>query len=447
MLCRRITFLTRTGLYMFFSAKDRPPLLRYSQHNITAINARKLVRTTHEGMVSSLNCLQQVIDPSLKPRLARYLLDVKRVKKSTPIGKCSDDESTVANDLLLEVIVDENMPFSIFDSKKSILRPFKRFLSHLCHGYKLPSSHHIRTKLLDAYYIDLKQDVLSKLRMLLQECRATVMFDGSEDVNDCPMVNVLLRVMGNSRIRTSTCVLTTVYTGYDTVNVDYYLKMTENELEDFGGFKYVTGVVTDNTGSVKNAREILESKYPRLVASQDQAHVADRLMADFGKLPWIRDIHEKLSTISSILKRYRKIRAKMMEFIKQNNAASRLSEPEEYSSNANHDLVANVGIKEVGASESNGGREEEETDLVQLRQFEYENDDYLMNEDVEKGLTEGIMGEVISQSPSSLRQHPNISHPVIRTAVTMKKPSAVRFASSEKLLEEYVRLRPVATDF
>lgn len=82
-------------------------------------------------------------------------------------------------------------------------------------------------------------------------------------------------------------------------------------MRDFGGFEALNGVFTDNTGSVKNKREGMARRYVHVVQIQDQAHVGNILMSDFGELSRISKILETLAEIGCILRRYRKLRAKI----------------------------------------------------------------------------------------------------------------------------------------
>lgn len=68
-------------------------------------------------------------------------------------------------------------------------------------------------------------------------------------------------------------------------------------------------------GSVKKAREELEQRNGRLVASQDRAHVSDLLMSDFGELKWMKDVLEDLCNNGTIIRRHRKSRAKLLELM------------------------------------------------------------------------------------------------------------------------------------
>ena len=78
-------------------------------------------------------------------------------------------------------------------------------------------------------------------------------------------------------------------------------------------------MVTDNTSSVRNARERIERKYGRAVSSQDQAHAADKLLEDFGEISWIKGVLGKVLSIGSDIRRFRKLRAKLIELMRGYN--------------------------------------------------------------------------------------------------------------------------------
>ena len=91
----------------------------------------------------------------------------------------------------------------------------------------MPLGHKIRGELLDKYYADTVSEVKTEMRNLLRFSRATIMFEGSTDVNSAPMVNILVLLTGRMRMESKTFSLTTVYSGYDTCTADYYVELSK----------------------------------------------------------------------------------------------------------------------------------------------------------------------------------------------------------------------------
>lgn len=149
------------------------------------------------------------------------------------------------------------------------------------------------------------------------------MFGSSEDVNGSPMTNVLVRITGASRSTIKTFFLDTVYSGTERNNAEYYVKVATKCISDWKSFDKVAGIVIDNTGSVKNARELMMSTYPRLVASQHQAHVADLLMSDIGEIPWISEVIRTFSGLAFFYRKHRRVKESLLQRIGKYNAEIR----------------------------------------------------------------------------------------------------------------------------
>lgn len=113
----------------------------------------------------------------------------------------------------------------------------------------------IRGKLLYEYYEMMRREILQMLKGFLFTCRGTIILYGAEDINGAPVVNDLIRIMDSNRVSTNTFFLTSVYTEYHSCDSDYYVKLVEDFMRDFGSFEPTNGVFTDNKKSVKNQRE------------------------------------------------------------------------------------------------------------------------------------------------------------------------------------------------
>lgn len=147
----------------------------------------------------------------------------------------------------------------------------------------------------------------------------TIMFDGWQDVNFAPVVNVLIRTISTNRTTCRTYFVGMVHTGSEACTAQKYVRIVEEVMEEYGGMDRVAGVVTDNTSSCRVARDTLESKYPHLVASQDQAHVADLLMKDIGDIQWVEEALETVAPISSVLRSHPKMHQRVRALVDNYN--------------------------------------------------------------------------------------------------------------------------------
>ena len=307
--CSELNDKKRFAFYIKCDDKQKSPPVARPFKGLTLATARRLVREKEtEIQKIAEDIANKSNDFSHDHACARYIVAVAEQKGSTKISQCSNSQQDFATSLLVRLIIDENLPFSICDNRQhGRPRLLKLLLSYLRPGFKMPFGHKIRGELLDKYYADTVSKVKTEMRKLLRFSRATIMFDGSTDVNSAPMVNILVRLTGRMRMESKTFFLTTVYTGYDTCTADYYVEIVENVNKEFGLGHALAVVVTDKTSSVRNAREIIERKYGRAVVSQDQAHAADKLLEDFGEMSWIKGVLGKVSNIGSDIGRCRKL--------------------------------------------------------------------------------------------------------------------------------------------
>lgn len=136
-------------------------------------------------------------------------------------------------------------------------------------------------------------------------------------MNQSHLTNFLLRVTVGPRATIKIYFLGSVYSGIRKTNAVYYKEEALRMLSKWVTVDRIVGVVSDNTGNVKNAREMIMKENFGLIASQDQAqaHVADRLMGDFGDLEWISETLDKVSFVSVNVRRSRKLREMLSERI------------------------------------------------------------------------------------------------------------------------------------
>lgn len=78
-------------------------------------------------------------------------------------------------------------------------------------------------------------------------------------------------------------------------------------MNKWGGHCRICAVTSENTVACLNAR-IYAEKYRGVVSVNDEAHVADQLIPDVGKLSWVRDILRLVSTVARVFQRHRKLK-------------------------------------------------------------------------------------------------------------------------------------------
>ena len=108
---------------------------------------------------------------------------------------CGDNDARVALQRMMELIVLEGLPFRIFDRRHGRQSAFTAFCLALRPGFGpyIPSSSAIGGRMLNTFYDDTKKSVTEKINVGLNNGYGTLLFDGWEDVNSMPVVNVLLR--------------------------------------------------------------------------------------------------------------------------------------------------------------------------------------------------------------------------------------------------------------
>ena len=203
-------------------------------------------------------------------------------------------------------------------------------------------------------------------------------------------------------------------------------------------------MVTDNTSSVRNAREIIERKYGRAITSQDQAHAADKLLEDFGETSWIKGDPGKVLSIGSDIRRFRKLRAKLIELVRAYNrricgprtgtSGRSVRQPERTAvpdRNHSNNEVESTHDKET-ASIGNPNGDEPVMNFLNSCSSDRGPEDDIEEEEESAGIS-GSHGEA-TLMPENIEG---------RRARLVKKVSVVRFASCKKLLDEYISIKPV----
>lgn len=232
-------------------------------------------------------------------------------------------------------------------------------------------------------------------------------------------------------------------------------------------------MVTDNTGSVKNAREILMKRNFRLIASQDQAHVADRLMVDIGEIEWIKEALDTVSGLVVFYRKYRRLQERLLRMMRLHNACIRarksptsdtVREREEPHSTdqrvAGQCTVAEVRVASTSTTghDLNRALEDEELHLMNLPlegfphlqgevgscEEEEEDEQRSQREEQVEVVQDGLNLESAAYPVSNYSEGSPALFPAVGPLCrTIKPVFNVRFASSEKLLMKYRNVRHI----
>lgn len=222
----------------------------------------------------------------------------------------------------MELVVLGGLPFNIFDKRNgedSPLAAYSRALRPEFVNRYLPNSRLLSGKYLDEYNERITKNVKERMYTALESGYGTIVFDGWEDINASPVVNVLLHT--EETVDRGKCVffLKTLYPGSTTMTAEQYQLQVASVMEEFGGHNRVCAVTSDNTSACLIARKMYAEKYSQVVSVNDQAHVADLLMEDVAKLPWMAKVVKAVNSIASELHRHRKLTEKYRQVMEEYN--------------------------------------------------------------------------------------------------------------------------------
>lgn len=247
--------------------------------------------------------------------------------------------------------------------------------------------------------------------------------------------------MVGPRISIKTFYLSSVYSGTTRINAMYYHNCAYKVISEWFDIKILVGVVTDNTGNVKNALEMIMAEHFGVVTLQDQAHVADRLMEDIGEIQWIADTINAIVSISVHIRRFQKLKEKVKQLIQEwtANGKAKATVPEAAFPIADEMFRAQMGVQvdktELVAETS------ERSSLMSLGREGQSEIQSMVNESLREDEERDEAAETIPTHPAHYA--PGIS----KTPKHMKRLSRVRFASAKKLLVEIRSLIPVLKIF
>lgn len=142
----------------------------------------------------------------------------------TAIKKCAVAEANINMSRAMELIVMAGFPINSFDRRGGDISPLVAFSVALRPVFApfLPKSHIIGGKYLDDFFLHVRSNFRDSLQASLKEGYGTIVFDGWEDVNSSPVVNVLLQTESTVNTGRMTYFLKTLYPGYNTMTAADY---------------------------------------------------------------------------------------------------------------------------------------------------------------------------------------------------------------------------------
>lgn len=279
---------------------------------------------------------------------------------------CTPELAEEISEGIVKAIVLDCLSFSIYDEKNGIISPQVQLIDRLVPGFSeyCPTSSTLSTTYLGKLYCKTLATVKNEIQKCLSHSMGTIIFDGWDDVNSAPVINVLLRTEPNGSMRSRVFFLRTIYPGHKSMTASQYYREIETVLTDFCSFSNICAITSDNTSACRNARALCEANNDGVVSVNDQAHIADLLMEDIGKIPWIKAVIDKVAAVNADLHRHRKMKVlfteeqvkwnslyeKRMLTVKKKygipNIATYISENARHSSNVLKDLeVEGLAVK------------------------------------------------------------------------------------------------------
>ena len=237
------------------------------------------------------------------------------------IKECSDADAERINMRLLEAFVDHAWPFTAFDKKEG---KFYDAILELRPGYATshyPCRSAITGRYLGTYFSRTEEKVQTAVCSGLRRGYGTLIFDGWDDNTGASVVNLLLRIDGGTDNTRKIVFLDSVFTGTNRMHSSAYVRLIEQVMSRFGGLARICAVTSDSASSCVNAKNTIMNAYPHVVSVSDQAHIADLLMKDVGKLTWVKAILDKVAAISRDTRGKRKLLARLREKIDATNMA------------------------------------------------------------------------------------------------------------------------------
>ena len=432
-ICPKQPLSLRQYYFSTSSAKGKPPLLKDPPPGMTVQEVIKYAKSLKNKDLTSF--CSNLINPVLltSDTIFSAFGDASNLP-TEGAREVSERQQEIFNLLLTRLLINNSLPFSFVDRRKNEpVSGLAQLLKFIRPAISLPSSSFIKRKLIPQYHELVKTRVMNELKTSLAEGYATLMFDSTEDVNQSPVTHFLVRVMVGPRLSIKTFFLSSVYSGTNKTTAEYYRNKALEVVSKWFDIRRLAGVVTDNTGNAKNARESIMNSTYGVVASQDQAHVADLLMEDIGDIEWIAETLDSIVTISVYIRRFRKVKERVNQLIQAHVSRSVDTASPRTTFLLTEELFrAQLGVEPDEESSMEMSRR---GSLMRLGEEGYADlqsvVNSLSNED----------GNDNEESHSAGASH--YAPEITGRPKQMKRLSKVRFASAEKLLLEFRSLIPV----
>lgn len=169
---------------------------------------------------------------------------------------------------------------------------------------------HLVIRALDMLYDDVYQKLCTELYRYISQSPGALVFDGWEDVNGKPIINILLRTESIDTSKSTIYFLKTVYPADKSLNAMEYKSQVDDVLTEFGIADKICAITTETTSSCRNARKLCQEHHKNVVSVNDQPHIIDLAMQDIGKIKWISSVISKVCKVNSTVHRYSKLKAR-----------------------------------------------------------------------------------------------------------------------------------------
>ena len=166
-----------------------------------------------------------------------------------------------------------------------------------------PTPKQLAGPLLDRLYEQIRACVLRSLSEWCTRRKAVLILDAWENVNHHHIVNLLATIGGKPVF------LDSVYFEDACQDAAGQAQLVQDKLAAYGGRKVFNAVGSDNTASCLEMRRLVTSLNPGMVSLNDQAHVANLLIGDLCKVPWLKDCISGATAVSSYLRHHQRLLA------------------------------------------------------------------------------------------------------------------------------------------
>lgn len=167
----------------------------------------------------------------------------------------------------------------------------------------VPTRRQMAGPLLDRLYEDTLTHVTRTLSQWCSRRKAVLVLDAWENVRHDHIVN-LMAIVGGTAV-----FLDSVYCGDECQDAEGQAQLLQEKLLAYGGLTNFNAVGSDNTASCLEMRRLVTSNNPGLVSLNDQAHVANLVLGDLCKIPWMRQAIQEATAVSLYVRNHQRLLA------------------------------------------------------------------------------------------------------------------------------------------